>query len=233
MIVHTFKVAAIIVAAGSGKRIGSDIPKQFLEIGGKPILRHTLEKFQSCSDIDEVIVILPDSLADEYASIIRHDWGITKLVQTIKGGAERHHSVAAGLNAIDESVDIILIHDGVRPFVSSRILRDSVKAAYEHGAAVVGLKPKDTVKKVAKGFVSATLPRDSLLLAQTPQTFRRDVILKANTLAFQQKRFSTDDAALVEQMGHPVAVVEGDWRNIKITSPDDLVLAAAFLEEEK
>lgn len=233
MIVPKLKVAAIIVAAGSGKRIGGDVAKQFLVIGGKPILRHTLEKFQSCSDIDSVFVILPESVAEAYESIIRHDWEITKLIQTIGGGTERHYSVAAGLKAVDESVDIILIHDGVRPFVSSRILRDSIKAAHEHGAAVVGLKPKDTVKKVAGGFVDTTLPRDTLVLAQTPQTFRREVILKANELAFQHHRFSTDDAALVEQMGHPVAVVEGDWRNIKITSPDDLVLAKAFFEEDR
>jgi len=166
------------------------MPKQFIELNGKPILRHTLEKFQTSPDIDDLFVILPADCAEQYDTIIRQEWIVTKLVRTIKGGAERHDSVAAGLQAVDESTDIIMIHDGVRPFVSHMILQDSINAANEHGAAVVGLMPKD-------------------------------------------KRFSTDDTALVEQMGYPVAVVEGEWRNIKITSPDDLVIAKAFLEADE
>ncbi len=223
------KVAAIIVAAGSGKRIGGDRPKQFIEIDGKPILQHTLQKFQTCADIDALYVILPAEWTEKYETTIREEWEITKLIRTIKGGAERHDSVAAGLRAVDESMDIIMIHDGVRPFVSHAVLRNSIHAANEHGAAVVGLMPKDTVKKVSGEFIEKTIPRDTLLLAQTPQTFRRDVILQANAFAFEHKKFSTDDTALVEQMGYPV--VEGEWRNIKITSPDDLVIAKAFLED--
>lgn len=225
------KVAALIVAAGSGKRIGGDMPKQFIEIHGKPILQHTLEKFQNYDQVDEVIVILPRDYADDYEPVIRNEWGITKLLRVIPGGAERHDSVDAGLKAVTHSTDIILIHDGVRPFVSMRILRDSIKAADEYGAAVVGLTPKDTIKKVRGGFVEKTIARDQLLLAQTPQAFRREVILKANELAFQKNKFSTDDTALVEHMGHPIAIVEGEWRNIKITSPDDLLVAKAFFEE--
>ncbi len=223
-------VAAIIVAAGSGTRMGGEIPKQFIDIGGKPILQHTLEKFQTFDEINTLYVVLPAQFAN-FESTIRDEWHIKKLVKVIKGGAERHESVFAGISAVDKNAEIIMIHDGVRPFVSLRILSDSIRAAQEFGAAVVGLPPKDTVKLIDGNRVQKTMVRDQLILAQTPQTFRRDVIVKANELAFEKNEFSTDDAALVERMGHPVAIVKGEWRNFKITSPEDVLVAKALLRE--
>lgn len=226
-------VAAIILAAGSGKRMGGAVPKQLIEIAGKPVLQYTLEKFQACRDIDLIYVVLPPVLAGKYSRIIATDWGIKKLAKVVEGGAERHTSVLAGLQELDDRVDIAMIHDGVRPFVSMRILQDSIKAAQDHGAVVVGLSPKDTVKRIAGNFVRETIDRDQLLLAQTPQTFRKELIIEANQRASRENFFSTDDVALVERMGHEVVVVQGDWRNIKITSPEDLVIAKAFLQEEQ
>jgi 2-C-methyl-D-erythritol 4-phosphate cytidylyltransferase len=223
-------VAAIIVAAGSGQRMGGAIPKQFLEINGKAILRYTLEKFQSCPEIEQIYVILPANFIATYEEVFRVEWKIDNLVKVVAGGAERHLSVWAGLEALEKDVEIVMIHDGVRPFVSSRILRESIFAAEQFGAAVVGLTPKDTVKQIAGEYVEKTMNREQLLLAQTPQTFRKDVIVNANKNAFRTGSFSTDDAALVEQMGMRVAIVPGEWTNIKITSPEDLVVARAIIE---
>lgn len=224
-------VAALIVAAGSGTRMERSIPKQFIKLNEKPILRYTLEKFQTCNDIDQIYVILPDEYVKAYRDIFVKKWRISKFTKAVAGGEERHLSVWAGLQALAADVEIVLIHDGVRPFVTHRILKESIAAAELYGAAVVGLMPKDTVKLVRDNKVEKTLDRRDVIFAQTPQTFERDVIVKANMLAFEKKSFSTDDAALVEQSGRTVAVVPGDWKNFKITSPEDLILAKAILEE--
>ncbi len=223
-------VAALVVAAGSGVRMGGAMPKQFIEIANKPILQHTLERFQHSAAIDQVYVILSPEYVDEYAAIIENNWRISKLVKVVAGGAERHLSVWAGLQNLSKDVEIVLIHDGVRPFVSEQIIDASIKSAVLYGAAVVGVPPKDTVKQVEGDVIGHTLDRKTLLLAQTPQTFRKNIILKANEQAFADNAFSTDDAALVERMGRQVAIVPGEWKNIKITSPEDLVVAKAFLE---
>jgi 2-C-methyl-D-erythritol 4-phosphate cytidylyltransferase len=228
----TSTVAALIVAAGSGTRIGGAIPKQFIEINGKPILRYTLEKFQLCSDIEQIYVVLAAEFVDAWREIFVKEWQITKLVKAIVGGEQRYHSVWAGLQSLREDVDIVMIHDGVRPFLTSRMIGDSIIAAQKCGAAVVGLTPKDTVKCIRHDRIERTVDRQRMLLAQTPQTFTRDVIVKAYQIARQKRSFSTDDAAIVEQAGGAVAVVPGDWKNIKITSPEDLIIAKAFVEAE-
>ncbi|MBN1465333.1 2-C-methyl-D-erythritol 4-phosphate cytidylyltransferase [candidate division KSB1 bacterium] len=227
----TSTVAALIVAAGSGSRMGGAIPKQFIELNGIPILRYTLEKFQTCTAVDQIYIILPKAFM-VYADIFPKEWRIKKFVKAIIGGPERHDSVWAGLQGLAEEVDIVLIHDGVRPFLSHRIIRDSIAAAERCGAAVVGLTPTDTVKYIQRDRVEKTVDRRHVLLAQTPQTFARGVIMDAYRLAKQNESFSTDDAALVEQAGGAVAVVPGDWRNIKITSPEDLIVAQAILDAE-
>jgi len=223
-------VAALIVAAGSGKRMGGHTPKQFLEINGKPILQHTLERFQASSAVDQIYVVTSPEFTDHYSSVIKADWRITKLCKVIAGGKERHHSVWAGLQALDPDVDVVLIHDGVRPFVSDELIRQSVLSARTHGAVVVGASAKDTVKIVDGDFVKETIDRNSVLLAQTPQTFRKEVIVDAYRHAFATNSFSTDDSALAESVGHKVAVLHGDSTNIKITLPEDLMFAEAFLE---
>ncbi len=223
---------AIIVAAGSGTRMGGMLPKQFLTFKNKPILQHTLERFQSFSEIDSICVVLPPDFVAEYERIIVRDWNISKANCVVAGGGERHLSVWAGIQAVSSETDIIMIHDGVRPFVDERIINESINAALQHGAAVVCKTPKDTVKQRNGNVIHHTLNRETIVLAQTPQTFQKDVILKANEFAFAHNTFSTDDAALVENMGAPVAIVEGDWKNSKITSPEDLLIANAILESE-
>lgn len=223
-------VAAIIVAAGSGTRMGGDTPKQFLKIRGKAILQYTLERFQLSTAVDQIYVIASPEYRDHYSSVIKSDWHIDKLVNIIAGGKERYDSVWAGLQALSGDVDIVLIHDGVRPFISAHIISQSVQAARRYGAVVVGEPARDTVKIVNGAFVKETIDRASVLLAQTPQTFRKDVIVNAYKHAFSTKSFSTDDSALAENLGHKVAVLHGDSTNIKITLPEDLIFARAFLE---
>lgn len=212
--------------------MGGTIPKQFLLLSQKPILQHTLERFQSFDRIQAICVVVPADFRADYETKIRQDWGIAKIHAVLAGGAQRHLSVWKGIEAVPKESHIIMIHDGVRPFVSERMVHQSIDAALQHGAAVVGIPPKDTVKQVNAQRIHHTLKRDTLFLAQTPQTFQTQVIRRANELAFAQHSFSTDDAALVEQMGHLVATVQGDWKNIKITSPEDLIIANAIWESD-
>lgn len=226
------KVAAIIVAAGSGVRMGGSVPKQFMELVGRPVLQHTLARFEACVHVHDLFVVLPAAFVASYHTRIDREWGISKVRAVIAGGAERHKSVWAGLEALSEDTEIAMIHDGVRPFVSDRILRESINAARQFGAVVVGLPPKDTIKQIDHATVTRTLDRSHLIQAQTPQTFRTEIIRRAYRFAAECDHYSTDDSALVEQMGGKVAVVDGDWKNIKITSPEDLIIAEAFLEQE-
>jgi len=226
------KVAAIIVAAGSGARMGGSVPKQFIELDGRPILQHTLQRFEACALVHDLCVILPVAFVEPYRLSMKQEWGISKLTAVVAGGAERCQSVWAGLEALSEDTEIVLIHDGVRPFVSDRILCESIDAAKMFGAVVVGLPPKDTIKVADYPVITRTLDRHHLIQAQTPQTFRIEVIRRAYEVAGESGHYSTDDAALVEQMGEKVVVVDGDWKNIKITSPEDLIIAEAFLEQE-
>ena len=223
-------VAALVVAAGSGSRMGSDIPKQFIEINGVPILRMTLQRLQDAEKVDSIYVTTSPDYVDHYSGIIKNEWSIAKLSGVIAGGSERHDSVWAGLQALEESVEIVLIHDGVRPFVNEPMINASIHAAQSFGAALVGVTPKDTVKRVEEEFVGETINRQELLLAQTPQTFQKKVILAAYEHAFLNNEFSTDDSALVENIGQKVVVVPGDRRNIKVTTPEDLYIARAFVE---
>ncbi|MDZ7315572.1 MAG: 2-C-methyl-D-erythritol 4-phosphate cytidylyltransferase [candidate division KSB1 bacterium] len=225
-------VSAVIVAGGVGRRIGSSTPKQFLRIADKPILQYTLEKFDACRLIDEIICVLPLRLVASWESVIRNEWQIRKAAKIVGGGEERYQSVLAGLDAVSPATEIVMIHDGVRPFVSERILAENVRAAAEFGAAVTALPPKDTIKRLCGPQKLETLDRAQLVQAQTPQTFRIELIRRAYQVALQDGFFSTDDSALVERLGEPVAVVEGEWRNIKITSPEDLLLAEVLLTHE-
>jgi len=223
-------VAALIVAGGSGKRMNRSIPKQFIEIGGKSILQYTIERCQDSQYIDQILCALPPEHVETYGQKLMRERQLSKLVTVVAGGDSRHLSVWQGLQALESTVDVVMIHDGVRPFINERIIRESITAAQQHGAAVVGLVPKDTVKLWSADGVERTLDRRNVLIAQTPQTFKKEIIVRAFEHAFQTQSFSTDDAALVEQMGGKVAVVQGDWRNIKITSPEDLIAAKAYLE---
>jgi len=224
------KVAAVIVAAGSGKRIGGTVKKQFLELKGKPILVHTLERFQACSDIDEIVLVAPQNELRRLEDEIVIKYLLTKVKRLVGGGEERYNSVYNGLNVLPEYIEIVAVHDGVRPFISSEKISRLVNEAQRYGAAIPGVQPKDTVKSCRQGLAGQTLDRDSLVLVQTPQVFEKALLLDAYRQAFASQQFGTDDAALVERMGHPVVIVPGDYNNIKITSVDDLYIAEKLLE---
>jgi len=214
-----------------GRRMGASINKQYLLLDGKPILAHTIELFQRADFIDEIYPIVPSEEIEYCRVHVVERYCLDKVVRIIAGGAERQHSVLNGLRAIDSADDdVILIHDGVRPFVPLHTVQRSIEMATGFDGAVAAVPVKDTVKVVKNAMVVATPAREELWLAQTPQTFRYSVIRVAHELADSEGFLGTDDASLLERMGREVHVVIGDYRNIKITTPEDLILAEAFIK---
>lgn len=225
------KKIALVPAAGMGKRMGAAINKQYLLLDGKPILAHTLELFQRADFIDEIVPVIPREEIDFCRIQLVEKYGIHKVRQIVAGGAERQNSVLNGLRALDcDDDDLILIHDGVRPFVPLAAVERSIDLALEHDGALVAVPVKDTVKVVKGPFVAHTPHRETLWLAQTPQTFRYRIIRAAHELAEAEGFMGTDDASLLERLGKKVHLVIGDYRNIKITTPEDLILAEAFIK---
>ncbi|MGN1230661.1 MAG: 2-C-methyl-D-erythritol 4-phosphate cytidylyltransferase [Anaerotignum sp.] len=223
---------AVIVAAGKGKRMGTEISKQFLPLGGKEILAHTVEKFEQASAIRDIILVTgADSLEDVQAMVQEYGW--KKVISVVAGGKERQDSVYSGLKQLREDTEIVLIHDGVRPFVTEKIIEDSIAVAMEMGGCVAGVPAKDTIKVCnGENIAVATPDRSTLWQIQTPQTFRKDLILQAYERAAQEGAIGTDDASLAEHSGYPVKVIMGSYRNIKITTKEDLLIGEAFLKEE-
>ena len=231
--VNEKKVTAIITAGGRGVRIGGDVPKQFLHIAGRPILEHTLENFKSTGLVDEVVLVVPpdavDSVQADYEGF--GAW----IAAVVPGGKERQDSVGNGLKAVGPDAEIILVHDGVRPFVTADMLRRSVEVAAEHGGAICAIPVSDTLKRAdADGVVAETVDREGLWRMQTPQTFSREILQQAFAKAFEDGFYGTDEGMLVERLGHKVRLVPGSEFNIKITRPEDLVLGeriASFWQE--
>jgi 2-C-methyl-D-erythritol 4-phosphate cytidylyltransferase len=222
--------SAIIVAAGSGSRMASDRPKQFLLLAGIPLIFHTLRPFEQCDSIDETIVVLPPESAAEFLDSAPK-FGVRKVTRVVPGGATRAESVRRGLNAVRAaSARIVAVHDGVRPFVSAAEISDTVAAAEQHGAAILVAPATDTIKEVAANQVVRTLDRRELRRALTPQCFNYELLMRAFAQADLSDQALTDDSALVEQIGVQVAIVEGSARNIKITTPEDLVVAESLLK---
>ena len=227
-----FKCIALIPAAGLGKRMGASINKQYLQLNDMPIVARTIAVFEQSPLIDEIYLVIPAEEIPYCRKNVIEAYGFRKITAIVPGGKERQNSVMNGLNAMRENVsdeDIVLIHDGVRPLVTEHVLRESIKTARLHDGAVVAVPVKDTIKTVHGGIVSDTPPRESLWQAQTPQSFRFGTILHASLSAEANGFTATDDASLVERTGGKVHVIEGDYRNIKITTPEDLLLAEAFL----
>jgi len=224
------KVVAIIVAAGSGKRMRHSTKKQFLSIGSKPILAYTLDAFDSIDRVDRIILVIPRGWKRYCQKEIIEKYGYRKEIEVIGGGARRQDSVACGLALVSSDYEIVIIHDGVRPFVTRRTVVESIAKARKFGACVVAVPVTDTIKMVGReGVIKRTLPREHLWRVQTPQTFRLSVIKKAYAKALKDRFYGTDDAQLVERMNRPVKVVSGDYRNIKITTREDLILAETLL----
>ena len=225
-------VIALVPAAGMGKRMGAGINKQYLQLGGMPILARTLRLFEEAPFVDRIVPVIPVDEIDFCREQVVERYGFRKVEEIVAGGKERQQSVLNGLRSLEGCVDddIIVIHDGVRPFVSQHVVQRSIEVAREHDGALVAVPVKDTVKVVEAGIVTATPPRETLWLAQTPQTFRYGVIRAAHEIADAEQFLGTDDASLVERLNDKVQIVIGDYRNIKITTPEDLVLAEAFLK---
>ena len=218
-------VTAIIAAGGRGQRFGGSRPKQLLAIDGRTLLERSVGAFLAHPSINEVVVALPEDLATDPPVYLQ---SAVKPLRVVAGGARRQDSVSNALRAAAPSSDVILIHDGARPFVSAELIDRTIDAAATHGAAIAAIEVNDTVKRVHNQVVQETLARETIFLAQTPQGFRREVLAAAVALG-QSGVEATDEAALAERAGYAVHVVSGESNNIKITTPEDL--AAARLRE--
>ena len=222
---------AIIPAAGIGVRMHADRAKQMLELGGVPVLVHTLMRFQHCDAIDQIILVLQPNLTTEVLAMIsRHH--LTKVARVVAGGAERQDSVYRGLQVVkEETAGIIAVHDAVRPFIKPEEIRSVIERAETTGAALMALAATDTIKQVKSGRVQRTLDRRRIYYAQTPQAFRYSIIREAFERAYADGFMGTDESQLVERVGHRVSIVEGSPINIKITRPFDLRFAEAIQKE--
>jgi 2-C-methyl-D-erythritol 4-phosphate cytidylyltransferase len=220
---------AIIAAAGQGKRFGGRQAKQFLKLAGLPVIIHTLRPFERCEAIQEIVVVLPGQDTVDFLALAE-SYNLRKVARVVAGGETRVESVWRGLQAIpSKTIGIVAVHDGARPFVTPDEIDRTVEAAARFGAAILTAPVVDTIKVVKDGIVVRTLPRPELQRALTPQCFRLEIIRQAYETAAGRFESMTDDSALVESLGQSVAVVEGHSRNIKITNPEDLLLAEALL----
>lgn len=227
-------VSVIVAAAGMSNRMGSKINKQFIAIDNKPILAHTLEKFEDCKYVDEIIVVSKEEEVEYCKKEIVKKYGFKKVKNIVKGGAERQDSVYNGILALDEKSDIVLTHDGARPFIKRETIEKGIEGVIEYGACVIGVPVKDTIKVVNSDEEVHHTPKRSLLwAAQTPQCFWTDLLKKGYDLAGEEDIMGTDDSSLVEKTGHPIKMIMGSYDNIKITTPEDLIIADSFLKDRK
>ena len=229
---NTGFVSAIIVAGGSGRRFGGDIRKQYLELGGCSVLGRTLRLFMGIYEVGEVVVVAPkDDVAYIRGELVPTELGseLAKPLSVVAGGRTRQESARAGLAAADERFETVIIHDAVRPFAEPLHVSQVIQQAREHGGAILAMHVKDTLKRGQAGFITGTTPRDGLYAAQTPQAFSLAKLRDAHETAAKRGLTVTDDAALFEALGYPVAIVEGSALNIKITTEEDMAMARAIL----
>lgn len=212
----------VIVAAGTGSRMKKDINKQFIKLKNKEIVAHTIEKFYNSENIDDIVVVIREDEEEYFNKNIKEKYGFTN-IKVAHGGNERQDSVFNGIKMLKKECDVVLIHDGARPFVTDDIIKKSINKANEHNAIVVGVKVKDTIKVVSdNGNIVDTPNRSYLWAVQTPQVFKYDIITKAYEDAYNNNYYGTDDAMLVERIGYNVKMIEGSYNNIKITTQEDL-----------
>jgi 2-C-methyl-D-erythritol 4-phosphate cytidylyltransferase len=225
------KADAVIVSAGKGHRFMEGKKKQFHFLGEKPILAHTLDKFETCPLIRSILLVVGKEDMDTCLKEVIEAYKFQKVSQIVPGGKQRQESVKNGIDALPKDTDIVAIHDGVRPFVTRAMIEDSIHSAVRHGAVVLAMPVKDTIKiSNPDGTVLKTLDRESLWQIQTPQTFQTNVIKEAYYRATEDGFIGTDDASLVERIGGKVHILPGSYTNIKITTPEDLLLANLFLK---
>lgn len=219
----------IIVAGGKSERMGPEIDKAFLSLGTKPVVVYSLLAFEKCRDIDEIILVARKDRIDVARQAARM-FGCNKVKKIVVGGTLRQQSVLHGLAEASENVEIVVVHDGARPCVTPDLITQTINSAKQHGSGVAAVKITDTVKSVEKGMViSETIDRTKLWLVQTPQAFKIDLLRKAFALIEKKKIKVTDEASAVELVAKGVRLVASSSSNIKITSPDDLILAAALM----
>lgn len=225
------KNCAIIVAAGKGKRMMSDINKHFIKLRGKPILFYTLDVFSNNPLIDEITLVVAKDEIETIKKDIIEKYNILKVKNIVVGGSDRQESVCNGLNSIKDC-EIVLIHDGARPFVDDKIIFDGIKYANLYGACACGVTPKDTIKvKGENGLSTGTLDRDSLFSVQTPQCFKYQLIFDCHKKLRTEAIRVTDDTMVVERYGISVYLYDGSYANIKITTPEDIAVAKCMIEK--
>lgn len=224
------KVCAIVLAAGKGSRMGGKVKKQFLNLNDKPLLYYSLKAFSDNTNIDEIVLVTAEEEIDYCRKDIVDKYQFNKVTSITNGGSERQESVLNGLKSIKDC-DVVLIHDGARPFVTDEIINSGIKYAGLHGACACGVMPKDTIKvKGQDQFSKETLERSSLVAVQTPQCFKYDIIYNCHNKLSSENISVTDDTMVVEKYGHKVFLYEGSYNNIKITTPEDLILAERILK---
>lgn len=222
----------IIPAAGQGKRMGAGKNKLLLTLEGVPILIHTLRVFETDAECAGIILAINPSDEQQFKSLLK-EYGIHKVSSLVTGGKERQDSVYNGLMAVHSLDGIVLVHDAARPFIRIETIHNLVEAASKEGGSIVAVPVKDTIKKAANGRVAETVERSSLWSVQTPQAFRASVLLEAHNKAMREQFIGTDESSLVERIPHPVSIIEGDYDNIKLTTPEDLYFAEAILRKRK
>lgn len=225
-------VSVIIPAAGMGKRMNSNINKQFLPLHRKPVLAHTLEKFANSNAIDEIIVVVREDERDICLEEVIKPYELQKVKKIVSGGKERKDSVYNGLKEVSPQCEIVIVHDGARPFVNQECINNSILGAIKHGACVVGVPVKDTIKIIDEcNDILETPNREVLWAAQTPQTFSYKLLFKAYEESITLGYSATDDSMLVEKLGYKVKMIKGSYDNIKITTPEDLILGERIFEK--
>ena len=223
-------VAAVVPAGGSGTRMGNEVAKQFLQLGGVPLLIHALRVFEASRTIAEIVVVVPEDAVVSCREELLPPFAFSKVSTVAGGGARRQDSVWNGLQAVDERTTIVVVHDAVRPFVTGAMVEQVVDGARTYGAAIAATPLHDTVKKAAPdGMIETTLDRQRLWSAQTPQAFDVELLREAHRSSQEAGVEATDDAFLVERIGHRVSIVNGSPDNIKVTRPEDLVMGEAIL----
>ncbi len=226
------KISVLIAAAGQGSRMESSIRKPYLMLGDKPILSHTIDQFEQNSVIDEILVIVNAADLDTCRKNVLMPYQYKKVRELVPGGKTRQDSVFNGLRSISNDVDYVAVHDGVRPFIKDDIIFACLNAAAKYGASVSAVPVKETIKIAnADNFIDRTPDRDRLWRVQTPQVFRKSLLVEAHRKAIQDGICATDDAALVEILGIPVKLVMGSYKNIKITTTEDLQIAETLLND--
>jgi len=224
-------VSAIIVAAGKGVRMKGRVRKQYLDLSGRSVLSHSLTTLDSCNLIGEIFIVVPKEDIEYCQKKILSALDLNKLVGLVEGGTHRYDSVYNGLRSVDKKTDVVVIHDGVRPFVQGEDLTACILIAKDYGACIFGIPTSDTLKHVRQsGIIEGTLSRKNVWFAQTPQAFHYDLIRKAHETARRDGYGATDDASLVEKLGIDVKIIHGSRYNLKITTQEDLALAQAMLD---